>query len=287
MDATLRRAAILHGVEPGAARALTRRLQRVDFPRGHAVFTEGEPGDRLYIILAGMVKITCGAANGRQAVLAILGPSDMFGELSVFDPGPRSSSAVTLTKVRAVTMHRAALRAWIVDRPQIREQLLTVLARRLRRTNEDLCALIGSDVSGRVAKQLLALAHRFGRADGDRLIVRDLTQEDLAGLVGSTRTSVNRALVEFAERGWIRAEAKTFVILDVDRLADKAISAAAVIRCVAPYGTPEDQPGCERDRASTVTSGGLGARYAEPSAVKAANTTSAAAQHDRMEAPEP
>ena len=101
-------------------------------------------------------------------------------------------------------MDRAALRAWIVDRPQIREQLLKVLARRLRRTNEDLCALIDSDVSGRVAKQLLALAHRFGQADGDRLIVRDLTQEDLAGLVGSTRTSVNRILVEFAERGWIR-----------------------------------------------------------------------------------
>jgi CRP-like cAMP-binding protein len=146
----------------------------------------------------------------------------MFGELSVFDPGPRTSSAVTLTKVRAVTMDRAALRTWILDRPQIREQLLAVLARRLRRTNDDLCDLIDSDVSERVAKQLVALGRRFGRADGDRLILHDLTQEDLAGLVGSTRTSVNRTLVEFARRGWIRAEAKTFVILAADRLAGQA-----------------------------------------------------------------
>jgi CRP/FNR family cyclic AMP-dependent transcriptional regulator len=82
LDATLRRAAILHGVEPDAARAMTRRLQRVAFPRGQFVFTESEPGDRL---LAGMVKITCSAANGCQAVLAIMGSSEMFGELSVCD----------------------------------------------------------------------------------------------------------------------------------------------------------------------------------------------------------
>jgi len=95
------------------------------------------------------------------------------------------------------------------------------LARRLRRTNDDLCDLIDRDVPARVAKQLLALGRRFGRADSDRLIVHDLTQEDLAGLVGSTRASVNRTLGEFARRGWIRPKANTFVILASDRLAGK------------------------------------------------------------------
>jgi CRP-like cAMP-binding protein len=223
LHASLRRAAIVHGVEPAAARDLTRRLQRADFPRGHVIFTEGQPGDRLYIILSGMVKITCGAANGRQAVLAIMGPSDMFGELSVFDPGPRSSSAITLTKVRAVTIDRLALRAWSADRPQIRDQLLTVLARRLRRTQDDLCDLIDSDVTVRVAKHLLALGRRFGRPDGDRLVVRDLTQDDVAGLVGSTKGSVSRALHELTQRGCIRMQAKTLVIIDADRLASHAL----------------------------------------------------------------
>jgi CRP/FNR family transcriptional regulator, cyclic AMP receptor protein len=85
----------------------------------------------------------------------------MFGELSVFDPGPRTASAITITEVRAVSMDRDGLRAWIADRPEIAEQLLRVLARRLRRTNNHLADLIFTDVPGRVAKQLLQLAQRF------------------------------------------------------------------------------------------------------------------------------
>ena len=119
MDATLRRAAILQGTDRGAARALARRLTRTDFPSGHTIFAEGQPGDRLYIVVSGKVKITCRAGTGREAVLAVMGPSDMFGELSVFDPGPRTSSAVTLTKVRAMTMDRATFRWWIAEAPQV------------------------------------------------------------------------------------------------------------------------------------------------------------------------
>src|SRR5258708_7654602 len=101
-----------------------------------------------------------------------MGPSDMFGELSIFDPGPRTSSATTITEVRAVSMDRDALRAWIADRPEIAEQLLRVLARRLRRTNNNLADLIFTDVPGRVAKQLLQLAQRFGTQEGGQRRVR-------------------------------------------------------------------------------------------------------------------
>ncbi len=121
----------------------------------------GEPGDRLYIILSGKVKVGRRSPDGRENLLTIMGPSDMFGELSIFDPGPRTSSATTVTEVRAVSMDRDALRAWIKDRPEIAEQLLRVLARRLRRTNNNLADLIFTDVPGRVAKQLLQLAQRF------------------------------------------------------------------------------------------------------------------------------
>jgi CRP-like cAMP-binding protein len=94
------------------------------------------------------------------------GSVGLFGELSIFDPGPRTSSATTITEVRAVSMDRDALRAWIADRPEIAEQLLRVLARRLRRTNNNLADLIFTDVPGRVAKQLLQLAQRFGTQEG-------------------------------------------------------------------------------------------------------------------------
>ena len=215
MDEILARAGIFQGVEPSAVSALTKQLQPVDFPRGHTVFAEGEPGDRLYIIISGKVKIGRRSPDGRENLLTIMGPSDMFGELSIFDPGPRTSSATTITEVRAVSMDRDALRAWIADRPEIAEQLLRVLARRLRRTNNNLADLIFTDVPGRVAKQLLQLAQRFGTQEGGALrVTHDLTQEEIAQLVGASRETVNKALADFAHRGWIRLEGKSVLISD-------------------------------------------------------------------------
>jgi CRP/FNR family transcriptional regulator, cyclic AMP receptor protein len=222
VDEILAGAGIFQGVEPSAVSALIKQLRPVDFPRGHTVFAEGEPGDRLYIIVSGKVKIARRSPDGRENLLTIMGPPDMFGELSVFDPGPRTSSAITITAVQAVSMDRAALRAWIAERPQIAEQLLRVLARRLRRTNNNLADLILTDVPGRVAKQLLALAQRFGTREGGGLrVTHDLTQE-IAQLVGASRETVNKALVDFAHRGWIRLEGKSVLISDSERLAHRA-----------------------------------------------------------------
>jgi CRP-like cAMP-binding protein len=223
LDEVLASAGIFQGVEPSAVVALTKQLPLVDFPRGHTVFAEGEPGDRLYIIVSGKVKIGRRSPDGRENLLAILGPSDMFGELAIFDPGPRTSKVTTITEVRAVSMDRGALRAWIAERPKIAEQLLQVLARRLRRTNNNLADLIFTDVPGRVAKQLLALAQRFGtREDGALRVTLDLTQEEIAQLVGSCRETVNKALADFAQRGWIRLEGKSMLIMDAERLARRA-----------------------------------------------------------------
>ena len=223
MDEVLLRAGIFQGVEPSAAQALASELEPVDFPRGHIIFAEGEQGDRLYIISNGKVKIGRKSPDGRENLLAIFGPSDMFGELSIFDPGPRTSSATTITEVRAVSMDRDALRSWIADRPEIAEQLLRVLARRLRRTNNNLADLIFTDVPGRVAKQLLQLAQRFGSIDGGQLrVTHDLTQEELAQLVGASRETVNKALADFVHRGWIQLQGKSVVVLDEDRLRRRA-----------------------------------------------------------------
>ncbi len=106
MDEVLARAGIFQGVEPSAVAALVKQLQPVDFPRGHVIFNEGEPGDRLYIIVSGKVKLGRRSPDGRENLLTIMGPSDMFGELSIFDPGPRTSTATTVTEVRAVSMDR-------------------------------------------------------------------------------------------------------------------------------------------------------------------------------------
>lgn len=141
MKEALARAAIFDGVEPSAVAALTNQLRPVHFARGDTIFSEGEPGEWLYIIISGKVKVGRGSADGREHLLTIMGPSDMFGELSIFDPGPRTSTVTAITDVRAVSMDRHALRAWIADRPEIAERLLRVLAHRLRRTNDNLADL--------------------------------------------------------------------------------------------------------------------------------------------------
>jgi CRP/FNR family transcriptional regulator, cyclic AMP receptor protein len=219
----LARSGLVQGVEPGAVSALTRYLHAVDFPRKHTVFAEGEPGDRLYIIMSGKVKLGRRSSDDRQNILAIMGPSDMFGELSIFDPGPRTASATTITRVRALSMDRDALKAWIKDRPEIAEQLLRVLARRLRRTNNNIADQIFTDVPGRVASQLLHLAKRFGTPDGGAVrVTHDLTQQEIAQLVGASRETVNKALADFAQRGWIRWNGKSVLICDPERLTVRA-----------------------------------------------------------------
>ena len=223
MNDPLARAGIFQGVDPSAVQALSATLEPVTFPRAHIIFTEGEPGDRLYIILSGKVKLGRKSADGRENLLMVAGPSDMFGELSIFDPGPRTSTATTVTEVSAVTMDRAALRDWIAKRPEIAEQLLRVIARRLRRTNNLLADLIFTDVPGRVAKALLHLAQRFGTQEAGMLrVTHDLTQEEIAQLVGASRETVNKALADFAHRGWLRLEGKSVLILEPERLARRA-----------------------------------------------------------------
>ena len=219
----LSRAGIFQGVDPVAVQNLIEQMETVRFPRGTTIFEEGEPGDRLYIITSGKIKLARHAPDGRENLLTVMGPSDMFGELSIFDPGPRTSSAVCVTEVTAATMNSEMLKQWVADHPAIAQQLLRVLARRLRRTNANLADLIFTDVQGRVAKTLLQLANRFGVQEGGALRVNhDLTQEEIAQLVGASRETVNKALATFAHRGWIRLEGKSVLIVDTEHLARRA-----------------------------------------------------------------
>ncbi len=223
MDEVLARSGIFQGVDHDAAEALAKEMETIDARKGEVVFSEGEPGDSLYIVLSGKIKVGRRAADGRQNLIAVMGPSDMVGELSLFDPGPRTATATAVVDTRLARLRKQALRPWLTNRPEIAEQLLRVLARRLRRTNDALADLIFTDVPGRVAKNLLQMAGRFGTRDGGVLrVTHDLTQEELAQLVGASRETVNKALADFASRGWLRLDGKSVIILDPERLARRA-----------------------------------------------------------------
>ncbi|BBX64066.1 Crp/Fnr family transcriptional regulator [Mycobacterium saskatchewanense] len=223
VDHILTRAGILRHVEPAAAAALIEQLHPAEFAAGEMIFAEGDPGDRVFIIVAGKVKISLRGPSGRTNLRAIMGPTDVFGELAVFDAGPRTCTATAITDVRTMWLDRATLRAWMTERPTIAEQLLQVLSRRLRNTDDELVELVSSDVAARVARQLLLLGGRFGVPDGDALrVAHELSQDEMAQLVGADRTSVNRALRNFASRGWIVLEGKAVLIVDPRALARRA-----------------------------------------------------------------
>ena len=223
MDEVLARSGIFQGVDPEAAEALAKEMDTVEVRKGDVLFNEGEAGDSLYIVLSGKIKLGRRAADGRQNLVSIMGPSDMVGELSLFDPGPRTATATAVTESTLASLDHDDLRPLLLDQPAVAMQLLRALAQRLRRTNEAMADLVFSDVPGRVAKALLDLAETFGDSESDGVRVRhDLTQEELAQLVGASRETVNKALSEFANRGWLRIEGRSVLLLDSERLARRA-----------------------------------------------------------------
>jgi CRP/FNR family transcriptional regulator, cyclic AMP receptor protein len=217
------RSEILHGLDAPAAALLTRQLRLREFRRGQVIYSQREHGNQLYIIITGKVKIARSCADGRDKLLAVTGPGDLLGTLAMYDPGPHAVTATAITDVCLATIGREELRAWIVNHPAVADQLLRLLARSLRYTDDHTADLTLCDVPARLAKQLLYLAKRFGHREDDCVRVNHgLTQEEIASLVGASRITVNKVLADFTQRGWIRWFGKTLLIRDADRLAQRA-----------------------------------------------------------------
>ena len=222
-DAVLTRSAILRGLEPADRAALAGLFTHVRFLAGEPIYREGQLDDRLYIVIDGKVKIGWRSPDLPEKLLGVLGPSDILGAESMFDPAPRIASATALTAVVAAAIDRGTLQACIDGRPHLAEQLMRLLARSLQRTEDLITDINFTDVPGRIAKQLLHLAQRFGiRHDRQLRLDHGLTQAEIAQLVGASRESVNKALSEFVQRGWITVDGKSLVIHQTELLARRA-----------------------------------------------------------------
>lgn len=219
----LKQAPLFRELDGEAAAALATAMSPIMLRRGAVLFHEGDKGDQLYVVVSGKVKLGRSGSGGRENLLAVLGPGQMFGELSVFDPGPRSTTATAVTPAELRCLEHGELAKWLSTRPEVSRALLGQLAERLRRANDVVADLVFSDVPGRVAKALLDLAARFGTPRNEGVLVNhDLTQEELAQLVGASRETVNKALADFAARGWIRLEPRSVTLLAVDRIERRA-----------------------------------------------------------------
>lgn len=184
-------------------------LGRTRFPTGAMILTADQPGEIAYVIVDGTLKVSTLQSNGRELTLALLGPGEVVGELAVADRAGRSADVTALEPAVLVWLDRGTFEQLRRDIPAITENLLRLLARRLRLANAQLQAMATLDVHGRVARQLLALAGVLGEElpDGGVRIPLRITQSDLAALVGATRVRVNEVLVGFTRRR----------LIDVDR----------------------------------------------------------------------
>jgi CRP/FNR family transcriptional regulator, cyclic AMP receptor protein len=208
------------GLGPESLQAIGRTLRKRHFRRGEVLFHEGDPGDTLFVVASGAVKVVVPSEEGEEAILATLRRGDFLGELALLDGAPRSAGAVALEATDVLALPRDRFTALVASEPAIRDALLLALSTELRRLTAHVAELHFLDLTGRLAARLARLADEQGHraADGSVLLDAPLTQTDLAAMIGATRQSVNKLLGEFVADGLLRLERDTIVIPDMAAL---------------------------------------------------------------------
>lgn len=193
---------LFHGLSAEDLAELNRLLRSSSLPAGTNFITVEQPGEVVYVILEGTVKIYVSHEDGREVILAFLGHGDTVGEMSLIDSSGRSANVVTTEKSRLLWMDRATFQSCLRTMTPLANNLVRLLSHRLRFANEQIQALCTLDVAGRVARQLLAMADRYGsrEAGGQVTIPLRLTQSDLGEIVGASRERVNQVIVELKQR---------------------------------------------------------------------------------------
>lgn len=209
----LQRSPLFRGLPPPSFERVAALATQRHYREGEVVCTQGEPGDALYAVVNGRVRIGTGTADGREIFLNIMEPGDTFGEIALLDGGTRTASAVAMTAAELVVLRREHLFALLQKEPQVALEMLRLCGERLRWTSgllEDAALL---DAPARLAKRLLSLAQLHGERSGDGLTLR-ISQEDLASFLGVTRQAVNQQLQAWKAEGWVALGRGSVTVLD-------------------------------------------------------------------------
>ena len=206
-------------LEPEARRPLANLIRLRRYSARQVVVWEGETGGTLFLSLTGYFKAITTGSDGKEMLLSIMGPGEVFGELSVLDGQPRSASVVTLEPGELASIERPALFELMATSPRLAIGLIEVLAQRVRTLTKRYETISTLDVPQRLAQVLVSLAQKHGQPDGARVrIPVRLSQTDLGSMVGATRESVNKQLRKWAESGVLHQETGCVVISDFPAL---------------------------------------------------------------------
>lgn len=202
---------------------LGKSLGKRTFGKGMIIFHRGSPGQTLYIIESGLVRIFSLSESGQELTVNLYGPGELFGEMAVLDARTRSAGALCMERTVTHTLHRDVFVRCLQRNPALAYGVIELLSARLRYTTYHLESLAFLDVYGRVADKLLELAGRFaGRGQSARLDLR-LTQSELASWLAASRESVNKVLSQFRDQGLIAVDGQEITILDRDGLQDRVV----------------------------------------------------------------
>ena len=210
--------ALLAAISEEDARAVLAVARRRRFAKGEVVFHEGDPGDTLHLIDTGRVAVRVTTPMGETATLRILGPGAFFGEMSVISPAPRNATIVALEPVQTLGLHRDTIGELRRHHPAVDRWLLEAVIEEVRRLSLALLDALYVPVVKRIPRRLVELVELYGGVDDAGEVVVPLTQEDLAGLCGTTRPTTNHVLMELQERGVLRLARGRVTVLDLPTL---------------------------------------------------------------------
>jgi CRP/FNR family transcriptional regulator, cyclic AMP receptor protein len=210
----------LAALPPELSQSLFAKARPLSLKADQTLFVAGDEGDGCYRVEEGLLKASIAAPAGGERILAVLGPGAVVGELSMIDGGPRSASVTALRDSKLSFVGRAAFEVFGQARPDLYRHVATLLARRLRDTDDALVATNFLSVKGRVARALLSLADAFGRdLDQGRILIRQkVSQSDLAAMAGIARENVSRVLHDWASRSVVSRLAGYYCLENVAAL---------------------------------------------------------------------
>lgn len=216
-------AALFEGLSPHLLRQLAERAVERSLSRGEVVFLRGEPGTAMYLVLSGLLKVYDSSPDGTELVLTTVPPGATVGELALADGGERSASVAALQPSRVLVLGRTEFLHALRAEGALAEPLLRYLAAHLRRVTDLAGDLVFLDLSARVAKLLIRLADESGQPVRPGLLLRSLTQSQLAAMVGASRQSTNGVLRGFLQAGWLELEGRQIRLLRPDLLRERAL----------------------------------------------------------------
>lgn len=208
--AVLQKVPLFSNLSPADLQRVLDVAREKAYPRNSVILFEDDPGDALFVVASGQVKVVLIGEDGREVILSVLGEGQFFGEMSLIDDEPRSAHVIAMEDSNLVVLRREDFEGILMQTPAIALPLLKEMSRRLRRADEKVGSLVLLDVHGRVARLLLEMADE---EDGQR-ITRRLTHHTIAQMIGSSRETVSRTMRDLVDRAQIAVTRKDIVIRD-------------------------------------------------------------------------